>query len=103
MSESTREWILKRRHEDPGEQGTHPCLSFNFTLADDLRSRRLCPSFWLNGAAGPNCAAMPAHRRLVALRGLNHIEVEPNSATVEWWLGVRTKLSAKLLVSPESG
>ena len=23
---------------------------------------------------------------------LNHIEVKPNSATVEWWLGVRTKI-----------
>ena len=44
MSESTREWILKRRHEDPCEQGAHPCLSFNFTLADDLRLGRLCPS-----------------------------------------------------------
>ena len=40
------------------------------------------------GAAGPNCAPMLAHRRLVALRGLNHIEVKPNPATVEWWLGV---------------
>jgi len=88
MSESTREWILKRRYEDPGEQRAHPGLSFNFTLADDLRSGRPCPSCQLNGAAGPNCAPMLAHRRLVALRGLNHIEVKPNSATVEWWLGV---------------
>jgi hypothetical protein len=44
MSESTREWIVKRRHEDPGDQGAHPGLSFNFTLADDLRLGRLCPS-----------------------------------------------------------
>ena len=44
MSESTREWILKRRHEDLGHQGAHPGLSFNCTLADDLRLGRLCPS-----------------------------------------------------------
>ena len=76
MSESTRERILKRRHEDLGHHGAHPGLSFNCTLADDLRLGRLVP----------NCAAMLAHRRLVALRGvhsLNHIEVKPNSATVE--------------------
>ena len=44
------------------------------------------PELLTNGTAGPNCAAMLAHRRLMALRGvhsLNHIEVKPNSATVE--------------------
>jgi len=44
MSESTREWILKRRHEDRGDQEAHPGLSFNCTLADDLRLGWLCPS-----------------------------------------------------------
>jgi hypothetical protein len=44
MSESTREWALKRRHEDRGDQGAHPGLSFNYALVDDLRLGPLCPS-----------------------------------------------------------
>lgn len=57
MSESTREWILKRRHEDPGEQRAHPGLSVNFTLADAFDQAGRARVFNSMGAAGPN-----AHR-----------------------------------------
>jgi hypothetical protein len=105
MSESTREWILKRRHEDRGDQEAHPGLSFNCTLADDLRLGWLWPELLTQWSG---CSQLRSDARpwpSCGFTGVSFANIELNrtrrlSRVAE---NSNEKLSAKLLVSPGSG